>query len=263
MKLTIKSIFLLALTLVVIFGVFQYPPIGQRPAFHQFADGRRMLGISNFLNVLSNIPFLFIAFYGFILLNRSKNTLATYLIYSTLFLGVLLTAFGSAIYHYNPNNETLVWDRLPMTIIFMSFTCATIAEFINTRVALFLLMPLIFMGAGSVLWWSYTEINGHGDLRLYFLVQFYPILLIPLIMWLYYQPSQKPAIRPLIWVVLWYLVAKLLERWDIPIYDRLGVSGHTLKHLAAAASTWYFVEIYRKGRIIKQGGFFKATLSTK
>ena len=258
MKLTSKGIFLLTLTFILIIVVFQYPPIGQPRIFHQFADGRRMLGIKNFLNVFSNIPFLFIAVTGFIFLNNSKNDLAVYLIYSTLFLGVLLTAIGSAFYHYSPNNETLVWDRLPMTKIFMSFTCAIIGQFINRRVALLLLLPLIFIGTGSVLWWSYTQINGHGDLRLYFFVQFYPMLLIPLIMWLYYQPSQKPVIRPLVRVVLWYLVAKLFEQWDTAIYDRLGISGHTLKHLAAAVSTWYFVEFYWRGHIIAERKVLKA-----
>ena len=35
-----------------------------------------------------------------------------------LFLGILLTGFGSAYYHLEPNDQTLFWDRLPMAISF-------------------------------------------------------------------------------------------------------------------------------------------------
>ena len=107
------------------------------------------------------------------------------------------------------------------------------------------------MGTGSVLWWSYTQGYGRGDLRLYFLVQYYPMVCIPLILCLYYRPRHKPVIAPFVWVVFWYAIAKLFERWDITIYNGLGISGHTLKHLAAAASTWYFVEIYRKTSAVR------------
>lgn len=246
MKFKRNDIILLALTLIAIVAVFQLPPIGQPPAFHLFADGRTILGIRNFWNVCSNLPFLGIAVYGFVVLNRRKNALATYLIYSTLFLGVALTAFGSGYYHSNPNSHTLVWDRLPMTIIFISFTCGIIADFINERIGLYLLLPLVLTGVGSVLWWNYTQTAGHGDLRLYMLVQYYPMIAIPLILCLYYRPAHKQMILPIVWVVIWYVVAKLFEHWDLPIYKALGISGHTLKHLAAAASTGYFIEVYRK-----------------
>ena len=246
MKLKRNDIILLATTLIAVVAVFQLPPIGQPPAFHLFADGRTILGIRNFWNVCSNLPFLVIAIYGFITLGKRKNPLATNLIYSTLFLGVALTAFGSGYYHSNPNSHTLVWDRMPLTIIFISFTCAIIADFINERLGLYLLGPLVLTGVGSVLWWDYTQTAGHGDLRLYMLVQYYPMVAIPLILWLYYRPSLKPMIGPIVWVVVWYVIAKLFERWDLPIYKTLGISGHTLKHLAAAASTWYFIEVYKR-----------------
>ena len=34
------------------------------------------------------------------------------------FLGLFLTGFGSGYYHWEPTNDTLVLDRLPMTILF-------------------------------------------------------------------------------------------------------------------------------------------------
>jgi hypothetical protein len=36
-----------------------------------------------------------------------------------LFAGVSLVSLGSAYCHWNPNDQTLVWDRVPMTIGFM------------------------------------------------------------------------------------------------------------------------------------------------
>ena len=50
-------------------------------------------------------------------------------------------------------------------------------------------------------------------------------------------PSRYTRGNLLYWVFAWYVVSKLLEALDYPIFD-LGylVSGHTFKHLAAAAA---------------------------
>jgi len=253
MNLKAKDYFLLTLTLAAVIIVFQFSRAGQPSAFHNFADDRTMLGIHNCLNVVSNIPFLVIAIYGFYLLRNSWSSLAIHTIYSVLFLSVGLTAIGSSIYHWNPGNQTLIWDRGPLVIIFMTVTCAAVAAFISERLGFALLTPLTLIGIGSVIWWACTEADGHGDLRLYFLLQYYPMVLIPMILWLYYKPGNKPMLWCFAWVVFWYIIAKLLERWDRPIYHVLSVSGHTLKHLAAAVSTWYFVYMYRVKYVPKSG----------
>ncbi|MBS1665498.1 MAG: ceramidase domain-containing protein [Bacteroidetes bacterium] len=246
MKLKVKSSALLALTAAAFIVTFRLPAIPQPPEFHQFADARTLYGIPNFFNVVSNLPFLLISVYGWNSLRRNQSSLMIRLIYSMLFLGIALTAFGSAYYHYNPGNKTLVWDRLPLTTIFMAATCAAIAELVSERLALFLLFPLLLTGAGSVIWWSHSQEQGHGDLRLYFLVQYYPMVLIPTLLLLYYKPVHKPVLRSLTGVVGWYVIAKIFEHWDIPVYRALGISGHTLKHLAAAVSTGYFVVLYKR-----------------
>jgi len=242
----LKPYLLIATTVAASVIAFCFPPLPQPDSFHHFADSSGLFGIKNAWNVLTNLPFLIISICGFIQLKRFPSSVGIYLIYAMLFLGVGLTSIGSAIYHSNPKNETLVWDRVPMTIIFMSITCATIAELINEKIGLILLFPLVLLGAESVFWWVFGEENGHGDLRLYFLIQYFPMVLIPLIFVLYYKPSQKPLVSTLIWVVVWYIIAKLLERWDYPIYNFIGISGHALKHLAAGISTWYFIVLYRK-----------------
>lgn len=35
--------------------------------------------------------------------------------WSTFFVGIVATAFGSAYYHLKPNDARLVWDRLPVS----------------------------------------------------------------------------------------------------------------------------------------------------
>lgn len=252
MKSPFKLILLGLLTLAAIITVFTLKPVSQDLAFHNFADHRAFWGIPNFWNVISNIPFLVIGLAGLRLLRRARGSGPILLVYGVLFAGILLTGLGSAYYHYDPNNNSLIWDRIPMTIIFMSLLSATVAELIDMKLGFRLLLPLVSIGASSVLWWHYTETLGRGDLRLYGLVQYYPMVFIPLILILFRSPASNKGMRPLILVVAWYVIAKLLEKFDSPIYSALRfISGHSLKHLAAAVSTWYLVKLFEQKHIEK------------
>lgn len=232
-------------TVIAISGVLLLPEIPQDQSYHQFADHRTLWGIPNFCNVISNIPFILVAIVGFKEVSSSIAPPSIRMTYIVLFSGVLLTGLGSAYYHWNPNNDSLVWDRVPMTIVFMSLLSATIAELASQRIATLLLWPLLTFGVGSVLWWHHTEALGRGDLRPYILAQFYPAVVVPLLLWLFYEPAVKPVILSLVWVVLWYAISKIFEQLDAPIYHFMGISGHTLKHIAAAISTCYFISIFR------------------
>ena len=241
-----KLLLLGALTILSVVVTFLFPPIAQPLAFHQFADSRTVWGIVNFANVTSNLPFLCVGSVGLLWIGKSAAAISIKVTYVVLFLGVILTGLGSAWYHSNPNNETLIWDRMPMTIVFMSLLAATMGELVSRPMGIRLLFPLVLTGIFSVLWWHYTEGQGRGDLRLYFLVQFYPMLFIPLLLWLYHVPTNKTVLQCLAWVVVWYVVAKVFEQLDQPIYKAVGISGHTLKHLSAAVSTWYLVLLFKK-----------------
>jgi len=247
MKIALKIWALALITALSIILVFLHAPIPQALAFHHFADQKTLLGIPNLLNVLTNLPFLIIGIYGLTLIKKSPAPKGIRTIYACLFSGILLTALGSAYYHGSPDNDRLVLDRTPMTLVFMSLLSATVAEYMDRKAGVGLLIPLLAIGVFSVLWWHWGEGKGQGDLRLYFLVQYYPMGAIPLIMLLFRSPAHDRASRQLIWVVVWYVIAKLLERWDLPIYERLGfVSGHSLKHLAAGVATWYLVRLFRQ-----------------
>ena len=246
MSTNLKLFLLISLTIVVIVMVAMLKPIAQDPAYHHFADTRAWLGIPNFMNVVSNFLFIVVGIKGWMLLSRATISQGIFVIYATLFAGIVLTGLGSGYYHLHPDNNSLVYDRLPMTIVFMALLSATIGEFIDPTVGLILLIPLIGLGVGSVLWWHYTEGIGKGDLRLYGFVQFYPIIFIPLVLILFPTTRGNGGTRQLVWVVVWYIVAKLCEQFDRQIYSALGfVSGHSLKHIAAAMATWYLVRMFR------------------
>src|SRR5579863_8715099 len=152
--------------------MLRLPPIPQSASYHNFADHRTWLGIPNFANVASNLAFAVVGVWGLAFLLRIDP--AKYFVdprerwpYVLAFLGILLTAFGSAYYHLAPSNARLVWDRIPMTIVFGSLVAAVIAERISVHAGLRLLPFLIALGTGSVLQWYLDELHGHGDLRFY------------------------------------------------------------------------------------------------
>jgi hypothetical protein len=226
------------------------PSIPQESGYHLFADARTMFGIPNALNVLSNLPFVVVGLIGIGRLagemgggaERNRMKLARLLLFS----GIVLTGFGSAWYHLAPSNDTLVWDRLPMTIVFMMFFALLVADRIDPDLGRRLAFPLLVAGVGSVLYWYFGESAGHGDLRPYVLVQFAPMLLAPLIVLLY--PNGEIRARDFWMIIVLYLVAKLVEVGDEASFE-LGelVSGHTLKHLFAAAATAAMLPIAGEG----------------
>ena len=229
---------LIATALLAAVAVFSRPPIPQDPAYHHFADTRTVLGVPNGLNVLSNLAFALVGLAGLWVLVRRKVDLrdrSERWPWEVFFVGVALTSLGSAWYHLDPSNDTLVWDRLPMAIAFMGLFAAVIAERIDVRAGLQLLWPLVFAGVAGVLYWYFTQKSGNGgDLRPYALVQFYPVLAIPLVL-LLFPRTYTLAIG---YVGAWagYALAKIAELADVPIFRLGGVmSGHTLKHLIAAA----------------------------
>ncbi len=252
MKPNSKLLLFGVVTVIALIITFSLPRMPQPQAYHSFADQVTMFGIPNFLNVASNFLFIVFGVYGLLLLRRSNANTSLNIIYAVVFLGVLLTGFGSGYYHYSPNNDTLVYDRIPMTLVFMGFLCATIAELINEKAGIMLLLPLLLLGIFSVLWWHYTELEGKGDLRLYGFVQFYPVLAVPLIIFLFPSKDRHKSLRLLILVVIWYVIAKLFEHFDKQVYSIAGfISGHSLKHIAAAIATLYIVKIFSDKYVAK------------
>ena len=206
-------------------------PVLQKSDYHLLADNRSWLFIPNFADVISNLPFAIIGLAGlfYCLNNRSDMSLS----WRVYFIGLILVAAGSSYYHCNPNNQTLVWDRLPMTICFMSLFVALLVDNVSRQLENWLLPSSILLGATSVIYWDYT-----GDLRFYAFIQFATLAAIPLILLLY--KSQYTHRYYLIYGLALYGLAKIFELIDSRIFTLSGgiISGHTVKHLLAATATY-------------------------
>lgn len=215
-------------------GISLSPALPQDPRYHQFADTQAFFGIPNFCNVVSNLPFLIVGLIGWrVALSGDGRLPALQTQYRLFFIGVFLTGLGSAYYHWRPDNDTLVWDRLPMTVAFAAFLAIVIGEHINVRASNRLVGPLVLAGIASVWYWHWTEAAGHGDLRFYAIIQFAPIPAIMLA--LLVLPSPFADTRCFWLLIFAYGAAKLLEHFDHGVSHLLGVvGGHPLKHLAAA-----------------------------
>lgn len=234
-------------------------PTPQPLSYHNFADQRTLLGVPHACNVLSNLPFVIVGIWGlaFMASSKSRRTGAFLdsserLPYWVYFLGLTLTGIGSAYYHANPNNATLVWDRLPLTIAFMGLFTAFLAERVHPWCARWLLAPLVVLGAASVFYWDWTESQGAGDLRPYFTVQFFPLFGLAFMLLLY--PPRYTGSADLVASLGCYALAKIVEILDKEIYAGSGfVSGHTLKHLVAGLAAWFILHMLQSRKPISAG----------
>jgi hypothetical protein len=249
--------------------LYRHAPIPQWESYHAFADTRTMYRIPNALNVLSNVFFAIVGIVGLRFLGRgptldpeasfrpgahtafdSYRERPAYVIF---FAGVFLTAFGSGFYHLLPNTPRLFWDRLPMAIAFMSLFATVIAERISIYWSRMLLLPLVFLGVASVVAWRISEQNGAGDMRAYVFVQGFPMVALPLMMLLFRTRYTHGWM--LLLVVLFYGGAKALEHFDAKVFALTGnqISGHSLKHVAAALACYVVVMMLKRRSLASIG----------
>ena len=233
-----------------VMGALFLPPIPQDPAYHQFADNRTLFGIANFWNVVTNIPFALVGLFGLTRVSKVVELRSSYLI---VCLGIILVGMGSAYYHLAPSTPTLTWDRLPMTIVFMALFSAVIEDRVSSGTGKTLLWPLMVAGAGSVGYWHLSELQGGGDLRPYGLVQFLPIVLIPMMLILFPPGVLRPSF--LWWMLVTYLLSKITEHFDLGIFEMTGmISGHSIKHLLASLAILLFVLAFHESTDAKNAG---------
>jgi hypothetical protein len=126
-----------------------------------------------------------------------------------------------------------------MTLGFAALITVFVIERIDDKIGKTMFFPLLFAGIGSVVYWHFTELSGAGDLRPYLLMQFLPMLMIPIFLFLYPKGSED---KPLWLLMICYVIAKICELEDVAIYQMTlhFVSGHTLKHLFAALGIFLF-----------------------
>ena len=227
-----------------------WPAMPQPLSYHAFADCRTLFGVPNFLNVLSNLPFLIAGAWGIVVIWRGGGAFIDareQLPYLVFFLGALLTCFGSAYYHAAPDNPRLVWDRLPMTLGFAGLVAAAVAERVDLRVGLRSLWPLLAVGVITVIYWYGTERIGRGNLIPYAAYQTWSILVIVLLIAAF--PTARYTRGSLLaWAAGWYGLAKVFETFDLQVFRLLGgtVSGHTIKHVLASFAVFAIVRQLRQ-----------------
>ncbi|MBT8433029.1 MAG: ceramidase [Gammaproteobacteria bacterium] len=254
MDVTSKYRILIGIIVVALVAAILAPRVAQDPLYHQFADQNAFLSIPNTLNVLTNLLFGWVGIEGLYRLLRQKSLLIVnevYPAYLCFFAALILIAAGSCYYHWLPDNHTLFWDRLPMTIAFMSFFTIMLAERISVSLARILFPMLIGMGIASSVYWYVSEHKGLGDLRPYALIQFLPMLLIPSMLLLFRSNYTRSS--DIWWFLAWYLIAKVCEAFDAELLDWLKLfSGHSLKHIAAGIGCLVFLRHLRLRRTADQ-----------
>jgi hypothetical protein len=214
-----------------------YGPIAQLPHYHDFADARTWLGIPHAADVLSNVAFAAVALWAAWRLRSPGvraglgDALPGLLVFV---LALALTTAGSACYHWAPGNARLVWDRLPIALACAGLLDAMYARTHAGRMP-WRLPGLLAFAVASVAWWAWTQAHGMGDLRPYLLLQGAPLVLVPV--WQAAGRAPRPERLAFGVAIALYVVAKVFEIADAPVLAATGlVSGHTLKHLVAAAA---------------------------
>jgi hypothetical protein len=222
-----------ALTIAAAIAAFVVPPVAQPLSYHRFADDRAILGVPRFMDVASNAAFLVAGLAGLVIAATRRAAFASSAErwpYTVFFAGLVLTSVGSAYYHLAPDNARLVWDRLPITTTLAGLLLSQVGDRIDVRAANALLVPAVVLGAASAWYWYATD-----NVVPYLVAQGYAAIATLVIALAF--PSRYTHGTAIYWAFVWFVLAKILESFDGAIFRAIHVvSGHTLKHLAAAAA---------------------------
>lgn len=228
-----KIIILISLFAVSFVAVMLIGEIEQYQQYHNFADNRTFFAVPNFFDVSSNLLFAVVGIIGSLFAYKRVRREAYYS-WITMFAGVTLVSFGSGYYHWNPNDATLVWDRMPMMIGFMGLFTAVLTEFMNPKLEKFMLVPAVIIGVLSVIYWHYTN-----DLRYYIWLQAVTFLAITAVLFMY--EGRFTLSRYLLYAFGFFMLSKFTELSDRELYSVNSglLSGHTLKHILSALAVFY------------------------
>ena len=229
--------FLIGLIILLLLAIF-LPAIAQNQNYHNFIDQRTFFRIKNASNTLSNLAFIVVGLWGLINFYKNKyikisNSFSVLL--NLFFISIILTGLGSSYYHLSPNDFTLVFDRLALSLTFAVILAMLASIRISERSGFHTLAELIILATLSVLLWNYN-----GNLTPYAVLQFGGIVIIALTLLLTKAPKQSPCFASLI---ILYGFAKLAEFYDVEIFklSQNLISGHTLKHLIGAIAVLIFI----------------------
>ena len=220
---------------IALYGVLRlaFGPLPQDPSYHVLADIRRCGPVPRAGDVLTNLAILAAGVAGVLLWRRVHIEPEERAAYALLVAGMLLTAIGSAYYHWAPGDARLVWDRLPMTLVLAALLTFLLGDRIGPAFSIVALWPVAALGGASVLWWAWTRWLGADDLRLYLIVRIGTGVAIACLLLLRRGRYTRAG---WLWAALALdIVMTVAERLDNEIYaaTRMFVSGHNVKHLLA------------------------------
>ena len=228
------------------------PAVAQSAQHHHFADRRAWAGVPFAFDVLSNLPFLVWGGLGLGLLARQRRwavrcaDAASHGLMGLFFAGLVVTAFLSAVYHWQPDDAGLVFDRLGMVVAFAGLMGLAAAGRVSARAGELLALAVLLLGPLSVWVWSAS-----GNVLPWAVLQFGGMLMVLCLALLRPLPG-APAIR-WGWVMVIYALAKGFEMTDEAVFAATSqlVSGHSLKHVVASFAAWpvvFALMAHRKSR---------------
>ena len=194
--------------------------------YHNFADKRKLVGLPNAMNVLSNLFIIIPVIY--LLKHKTENNTNNNL----LIIHITLLSLASAYYHYNPTDKSIFWD-----ILMIATLSIIVLNIINEYKygSLFYILGIL-----SVIYWKQT-----GDIRLYLLI----LIGVPIIFFLKYYDNEDKDVKKNLYIILFFTVLyRFVEYYDHQIYNLTNnmISGHTLKHIFAGLSILYIVKLLKE-----------------
>ncbi len=231
------------------------PAVAQYANYHAFADQRTLWGMPFAMDVLSNLPFAVLGALGLLRLRSVQTPPARRTGFAAwvpcdaqrplaqlFFGGLLLTALCSIYYHLQPDDLGLAIDRMGMLAAFAGLLGLAAADRVSARAGQWTAAAMLALGPVAVGVWAVS-----GNLLPWSVLQGGGMLLVVCL------ALRKPLVGawgvPLTAVIAWYAVAKVLELGDHHILTVTHglVSGHTLKHLAAAMAAWPVIAVMQNG----------------
>lgn len=242
-SLSCPELALLAAGAALLLLAWMGPVVGEPAGYQQFADQRTLAGLPMAMDVLSNIGFAAMGLWGCIALWNALPVLRNVerAMAAMFCSGLLLTAAGSAWFHLAPDDAGLVIDRCGMAVAFAGLLGLAAAARVSERAGAWLGLAFLLLGpvaaraalvTGNVLPWAVLQFGG-----------------VALVL---AMALRRPGFGelPIRWslLLLAYAVAKLLELNDASLFEltRQTLSGHTLKHMAAALAAVPVISALRK-----------------
>ncbi|AVT00483.1 hypothetical protein C8236_17775, partial [Paracidovorax avenae] len=115
------------------------PVVPPGPQAYAHADQRPLWGLPHAMDVLTNLPFALLGLFGLarlaVRVREGVLRAATAAAAGLFFAGLLLTAGGSALYHWQPHGITLLADRAGMLVAFTGMLALAVDERIGARAA--------------------------------------------------------------------------------------------------------------------------------